>query len=1416
MGEGRSITVASFGKHPGWTDFMDHLGVKSELVVRAKNDLVIGAVGTLIAQQRWDAVPSDKASSPSHWLWMWQEESSFLIGLTWPSQDGITPPRRFPMTLCAHCTGVDVFWAVEHVLPLLLASARELKAAKTKEEVADVLQMLQQKCQGLRPVGTLSTDGYLARAEQCIQARWMATAPDSVARVLYFLRTELANLGIASKEVSRKKQDLFPALRLPCSLDAPAVSLGGILAFLRTQIDNSAPLVLICPAQEAWCDVFFGKLWPGAEIKGSAEDLKRFQEVALNNALRLRQSPAAIPLTTETPYQLDSEFSTQLEATLKSVPLPWGDPAKHTIFGPVPARYRPHLPGEDSGKKDDRKDRLDEITKHLTRAWDRRAELSVHLKRFPKRLWMVAGGVALAGLLILVVVALFHDSSSPNTAPPVTVKKDSPPPAKDDSQGLRSQWLDYVASYNAWFKDVITAGSFLSVYFEAQMDTIRKESQLSSFDPLDIYGQRDSLNLTDPQPAQLKAKEAPLRHAIAARDGVAALITNRFPAKIVTDLQALDSAPLKVAANELRPQSDTSALGKDVRARIDKLTELERREMSLTADWKNWTEARQTLEQRRVPTELLDEEDKSLQELGAAKGAAKLSRLLDNSSQTLAWLQQNSPRINLDALNADQSSAKLHTLSEWTNFASQFINLYPHGGDPRTTMRESLETNEVKIQMQDIRSAADAGQAAAVSDLKDLSARRSALDQELTDLTKTPAIQKNKALFDEKIPSVKKAVDDFLARLREDWENVFNFDDLIKRQRAADFSSAPVNTLWSEYVGRVVAVEKGQPQPPTRQRLIQWREAFEQAHPFFDGLRGLGLPAVKLPSRGGLSNQWAFDYQRQLVNADLDANLHFKRIFGDFAGSQEKSQLDHDATECARVITVLLNRLDEINHGKLPETLTDLRENSAALANYPAFADLRSNSELTPLAEFAADGWQPKPTPAAAASNFADSPPKDFLHLAVVLAELNEASNWPGNVGEWRAAVGLWHAGVPLSQGKGALDAWLNRQWQKLRPSALPFDTIVLCANAAASIPSADLPPKLAYNSQVGILMASFNNDVPAFQQRARDFLTKQPEAPDAHRQILNQICGLSGSGTDWAALRQRTSGVTTNSDADGASFVRDGMTVDFKLLKPPGVAPVFVCVSEFSCENFLSVANSARNLRGTWLSNLQSTLEVAGVTTKEFWNDPVNYLDNLEPVISGTSFSRLELRSTREADGTLSANFPVNFISPNMAQAAAKAWGCRLLNQREWAAIDRSFQTPPKANLASPEFSKLWQTLDPKVKLGAGLSSLFFGNAKPSAPEGGGSSPAHWLESVNAEGFALNGLFHWRGNVSEILFDPSESRFYIAGGSFASAKSDPEALKSDQSNLGYADVGFRLAFDWVGADPVEQVKQLLAQLTPM
>jgi hypothetical protein len=289
----RDIFLGAFGKHPGWDDHIDDIGLETESLVAAKQILYVQGIGGQIGP--WEKLDGG-AQIPFRHVFVWQRGEQVLVGRMWASSDG-KKRTRYPMVVCAHCIG----FSVEVVLDTLLAWLEELQLrAVATRSADDVRNMIAQFREGLRD--------WLKTAEQAA-----ATETSSFVAETFFTEIDFATeeprliksawqLHESGYAKGKYKERARAAERI--RVLASSASHGRSIQFWRrmiaAEIDAGAPVLLAIPVDQYWMDVIAG-------------------EPAPSDLFCLRASPRALSLSCDEIADPPGEFQSEARALLEHV-----------------------------------------------------------------------------------------------------------------------------------------------------------------------------------------------------------------------------------------------------------------------------------------------------------------------------------------------------------------------------------------------------------------------------------------------------------------------------------------------------------------------------------------------------------------------------------------------------------------------------------------------------------------------------------------------------------------------------------------------------------------------------------------------------------------------------------------------------------------------------------------------------------------------------------------------------------------------------------------------------------------------------------------------------------------------------------------------------------------------------------------
>jgi hypothetical protein len=298
------VYLGAFGKHPGWNDHMDDIGLATPSLVEARS-ILYGGIARQIEHATWEKAGAEKVLPGFDHVIHWRRLNESITGLVWSSQDG-KGRALYPMITVAHCVTRSFSWLAGELLPSLenvKAKCRETTSASVvNAHIKGVEQALQSRLPDNTRPPSVPGPGVAAWAAH------FTGEPVGFRRILHHLRRNLALFTPGSLEWCKgEKQALSRCLRLPQFPGVtPAESLNAWLSFLATQLDPAVPFFGLLPNGEKWVDVIVG-------------------EPAPTDFFLLRARPSELPVVTDIPYELAAEHSAEddrLLANLASGRLP--------------------------------------------------------------------------------------------------------------------------------------------------------------------------------------------------------------------------------------------------------------------------------------------------------------------------------------------------------------------------------------------------------------------------------------------------------------------------------------------------------------------------------------------------------------------------------------------------------------------------------------------------------------------------------------------------------------------------------------------------------------------------------------------------------------------------------------------------------------------------------------------------------------------------------------------------------------------------------------------------------------------------------------------------------------------------------------------------------------------------------------
>ncbi len=256
-----------FGKHPGWDDYVDDLGVATDALGWAKERLLDRGIRRVIESGAWDRLGESERLAGYHHLLLWRRGTGLLAGRLSTSHDSAGRGEA-PLALFAHCERLPVLWIFEQVLPRL--AALESKVGQTP--VQAVARLVLEAAQGELEARALSVPNsreLFPGAGSSLQR--LMDHPDlgevapggarvGLLRVLWEIEQHLGQFRASWKGAP----GTCAWLRVAKCASRPGESARVWVSLLDQELAPSIPILVIEHAEERFADIIVGE--PDPEV----------------------------------------------------------------------------------------------------------------------------------------------------------------------------------------------------------------------------------------------------------------------------------------------------------------------------------------------------------------------------------------------------------------------------------------------------------------------------------------------------------------------------------------------------------------------------------------------------------------------------------------------------------------------------------------------------------------------------------------------------------------------------------------------------------------------------------------------------------------------------------------------------------------------------------------------------------------------------------------------------------------------------------------------------------------------------------------------------------------------------------------------------------------------------------------------
>lgn len=286
------VFLAAFGKHPGWDDHIEEIGVETEHLASLKQLLYVQGIGGTIDAGAWDDLSDAQRIGGFEHVFLCRTAGDMVVGRLWSSTDG-KGRSRYPMVVCVQCTNLPLPWVLREILPALAEVEARCKEVTTATEVVAITDQARRQLRDLAESADTGDPAFVVSPRSVAELAdrpEMLDGHEGLLRILYQMERETSDYARGNLAAATRNGTLRPIqMRVPACGDSPDEIIPRWLAFLFARLDSAAEVWAIYRTGHTWLDIVVGEPVP-------------------NQFFCFQASQEALPLASEIPYTLDDAF----------------------------------------------------------------------------------------------------------------------------------------------------------------------------------------------------------------------------------------------------------------------------------------------------------------------------------------------------------------------------------------------------------------------------------------------------------------------------------------------------------------------------------------------------------------------------------------------------------------------------------------------------------------------------------------------------------------------------------------------------------------------------------------------------------------------------------------------------------------------------------------------------------------------------------------------------------------------------------------------------------------------------------------------------------------------------------------------------------------------------------------------------
>lgn len=249
------LFLAVFGKHPGWDDHIDDLGIETRRLAEVKRVMYFECIAGNIDSGSWEAIDESARLAAFAHEFVWRTPGGLVVGRMWSSRDG-KGRSKYPMVVVAQCDGVPPSFISSHVMPALAGMQEKCQGAATAAEVIEAADHTRARLREAL-AGAGDAESFVAAPKELasmLASAGMTGESVGLQRVLYEIDREMAPFR-PIKSDGKKTSRIIDARAQ--HLRVPAIGAGSIetsrfwMGVVAREVDPSVSMLAFVPLASA-------------------------------------------------------------------------------------------------------------------------------------------------------------------------------------------------------------------------------------------------------------------------------------------------------------------------------------------------------------------------------------------------------------------------------------------------------------------------------------------------------------------------------------------------------------------------------------------------------------------------------------------------------------------------------------------------------------------------------------------------------------------------------------------------------------------------------------------------------------------------------------------------------------------------------------------------------------------------------------------------------------------------------------------------------------------------------------------------------------------------------------------------------------------------------------------------------------